>query len=60
VPVGAGALEDSTDRRGADAVAELERLALHPAISPARGFVAIRMTSAVSISAIGGLPGRFA
>ena len=30
------ALEDSPDRRGADAVAEFEQLALDPAVSPAR------------------------
>ena len=53
------ALEDSADRRGADAVAELEQLALDP-LYPQFGFsVAIRMTGAASTSLIGGRPGRF-
>ena len=55
----AGAPEDPADRRGADAVAELEQLALHPAI-PQLGFsVAMRTTSAAIASLTGGRPDRF-
>jgi hypothetical protein len=48
------ALQDLADRRGADAVAELEQLALD-LLYPQFGFsVAIRTTSAASTSLIGG------
>ena len=53
------ALQDPPDRRGADAVAELEQLALDPHI-PQRGFSrAIRTTKAARTSSIGGRPVRF-
>ncbi len=52
-------LEDPSDRRGADAVAELEQLALDPLVSPVRLCVAIRTTRTASTSLIGGRPGRF-
>ena len=49
---------DPADRRGADAVAEFEQLALDPAVPPARGLSrAIRTTSAARTSSIGGRPG---
>jgi hypothetical protein len=58
------ALEDPTDRRGANAVAELEQLALDPLVFPglypqAEFSRAIRTTSAASMSSIGGRPDRF-
>jgi hypothetical protein len=53
------ALEDPTDRRGGDAVAELEQFALDPAVSQLGFSVAIRTTSATMMSLIGGRPGRF-
>jgi hypothetical protein len=50
------ALKDPPDRRGADAVAELEQLAL---CVPQRGFSrAIRTTKAARTSLIGGRPVR--
>jgi hypothetical protein len=52
------ALEDPPDRRGADAVAESEQLALEPHI-PQRGFSrAIRTTRAARPSSIDGRPVR--
>ena len=52
-------LQDPADRRGADAVAELEQLALQPPY-PQRGFSrAIRTTKAARTSSIGGRPVRF-
>ena len=53
------ALEDPADRRGGDAVAEFEQLALHSAVSQFGFSVAIRTTSAAMRSLIGGRPGRF-
>src|SRR6185295_2449047 len=50
-------LEDSADRRGADPVAELEQLALHPAISQFGLSVDICTISAATASSIGGRPG---
>jgi hypothetical protein len=52
-------LQDPPDRRGTDAVAELEQLALEPRV-PQRGFSrAIRTTKATRTSSIGGRPARF-
>jgi hypothetical protein len=53
------AAQDPPDRRGADPVAELEQLALDPAVSSARFSRAIRCTNVVMTSLIGGRPGRF-
>ncbi len=53
------AFEDPADRRGADAVAECEQLALDPLASPAGISVAIRTTSAAVASLIGGRPSVF-
>jgi hypothetical protein len=55
------ALEDASDRRGADPVAEFEQLALDPAISPPQfGLsVAIRTISVAIAWSIGGRPGRY-
>jgi len=46
------ALEDPPDRRGADPVAELEQLALHPAISQLGFSRAIRCTSVAMTSSM--------
>jgi len=52
------ALQDPPDGRGADAMAELEQLALQPLVSQ-RGFSrAIRTTKAARMSSIGGRPVR--
>jgi len=53
------ALEDPPDRRGADPVAELEQLALDPAVSQLEFSRAMRSTSAASTSSSGGRPDRF-
>ena len=52
--------QDLADRRGADAMAEFEQLALDPAISPARFSLAIRSYQRVmtSLTARRGAPGR--
>ena len=52
------ALEDPTDGRSADAVAEFEQFALDSAVAPARVLpLAIRSTSAAMVTSIGGRPG---
>ena len=53
------ALQDATDRRGADTVAEFEQLALDPHIPQLGLSRAIRATSAARTSSIGGRPDRF-
>ena len=54
------ALEDPPDRRGADAVAEFEQLALDPLVSPARVLPSPSARPARrATSLIGGRPGRF-
>src|SRR3954447_13941662 len=52
------ALEDPPDHRRADAVAELEQLALQPHIAPAWFSRAIRTTKATRTSSTGGRPVR--